>query len=62
MPQAGKKEQIFVSDMHNMSQRTLHSGQSKIFGKAYAMFILTDSAKHLKSINIYIVILATVLN
>lgn len=50
-----------MSDMPNMSQGTLISGQSKIFGKTYAMFILADSAKHLKSINIHSVILASVL-
>lgn len=50
-----------MSDMHNMSPGTLGSGQSKIFGKTYAMFILVDSAKHLKSINIHILILARVL-
>lgn len=34
---------------------------SKIFGKTRAISILADSAKHLKSINIHIVILARVL-
>lgn len=50
-----------MSDIHNMSQGTLGSGQSKIFGNTYTMFILVDSPKHLKSINIHIVILARIL-